>query len=291
MAGDLWQGYLDAQAADVAETEREEDKKRQRLNEQLQKLNMESTRRGIEKQAWDFKIEQATQAEREKNLSVLEGFLDPDQMAVLRLGGDLSEFQDVTEEQYLPSADELRNEYLIETGQKPEAGGGSSQDKWEYIKSLTTKDPTDLTPKEQRYLIGEGYRYDTKLRAWAKPKAGKGNIYNTGNPEVDAALKAAHGGGGKTWEQVLDPASGAYIHAPKGMAGFSSPGQGTGLENLDLGGIGQQPPGTVTEEMDKFIEEARVALKTGKTIPWEVVAAENPDWNIFYIKQKLGVNE
>lgn len=43
---------------------------------------------------------------------------------------------------------------------------------------------------------------------------------------------------------------------------------------------------STTEQEDEFIEEAR-----GRKIDWKGVAKDHPDWNIFYIKQKLGVNE
>ena len=92
MPGDLWTGYLQAQAADVAEVEREEEKKRQRLQDQLQKLNMESLRRGMERDAREWEMEEAGRAQREEMLSGLRDFfgeetVDAALMGLSGLGG------------------------------------------------------------------------------------------------------------------------------------------------------------------------------------------------------------
>lgn len=44
----------------------------------------------------------------------------------------------------------------------------------------------------------------------------------------------------------------------------------------------------VTKEEDEFIKEAR---GREDSIDWEKIATKYPKWNLFYIKQKLGVNE
>lgn len=134
MPGDLWAGYLQAQAADVAETEREEEKKKQRLQEQLQKLNMESLRRGMERDAREWEIEQAARTGREETLSGLSEFikggdtLGPEQWLLgQQLGIDLSGLEDFTREQYEPSPEELAGEWRIEAGLQPKAGAGSTR--------------------------------------------------------------------------------------------------------------------------------------------------------------------
>lgn len=233
MPGDLWTGYLQAQAADVAEVEREEGKKKQRLEEQLQKLNMESLRRTIDRDAQKWEIEKTAQAQREEMLSGLRGFFGDEAIDAFELGFGPLELREFTEERYLPTKKELAGEWRIEAGLQPRA----------KVKTKTGK----VSLGEQRlHWLGQPPS-ETPLK-WKNDLVKKGYRPN-------AADK---------WEPVPKKA---------------------GTDDWINRALGKEGGGSVTEE-DEFIKEAR-----GRQIDWDAVAQKHPEWNLFYIKQKLGVNE
>ena len=169
MAGDLWQGYLDAQAADVAEVEREEQKKKQRLEEQLQKLNMEGLRRRIDINAQKWEIEQTARTRSEEALSRLRDFLPPEYIDAALTGIDLSDLRPKKEQEpwFIGTPYEERGlgkEFYI----KPE--GTESYGEWlrgERTKSLLkdragepAERETKLKDYHQKFLTAWGKELD-----------------------------------------------------------------------------------------------------------------------------------
>lgn len=185
MPGDLWTGYLQAQAADVAEVEREEGKKKQRLEEQLQKLDMESLRRRIDRDAQKWEIEKTAQAQTEAAFSRLREILPQEYIDAALTGIDLSGLHPKKEQEpwFIGTPHEekgLGKEFHI----KP---GGS------------TRSPTDAERAERYSKIPEDQRTEYQKRFLKKYFEGTRAGTDEWSPlEKDVGFRFGGSGGEET---------------------------------------------------------------------------------------------
>jgi hypothetical protein len=188
-----------------------------------------------------------------------------------KLAQVMQAFGGVPEEQRIPDFEQVAGKYgplpgeyqYISPDERPKASRigrklqegaktGTSVDKWEYIRGLTTKDPADLTAKQKRYLIGQGFRYDKMLKAWAKPKAAKGGQYSS-DPVENEVLGVIYGGegGGET------------------PTGGESEAEGKQINYEALAKRLQEKPGIKTKEtLEAFKEQL---LGQYKGLKWETL--------------------
>lgn len=224
MPGSLLEGYMAGKRYLQEREEKEEEGKREKLNDQIRELEFKRLTRGLERSAeeWEQRKTQYGQAQADRERGIGRSDVEWGQEQA-----DRERQQAALERVRAGSRDPVDlHEAGIKIEKKPTIRSMTDAERAEAYSKIPENQQTEY---QKKFLK----KYFEGTRGATKP------ISPTGIPGLDEDVMES----GATF----DPASGAFIHVPEDMAGPSLPGQGTGLENLDLGAIGQPPAGTVTE--------------------------------------------
>lgn len=226
MPRSLLEGYMAGKRYLQEREEREEQGKREKLEDQLRELKFKGLTRQLEMSAQEW--EQTKKGYQQGEEAILQ--LPEEQQPYARLGLRLPQ------KEKGPTVP-----WWVGTEHEKPYIRKQTQIAGPTLRSVNDRDTAQAyskIPEEQRTPFQKKFL----KKYFEGTRAGKTYQYSS-DPEDEAILQEIFGGGG-----------------------------GTG--------------GGVTQEENEFIEEAR-----GKKVDWDAVAKKHPNWNLFYIKQKLGVNE